>query len=347
MKKSFIIFLHVGYWFLYLLLVIMIVGALRFRMSPIPGFKEPLLNHPLFMMVTLPNIFAFYGCYTWVFSNFLKKNRPVLLVGACILVAVISASIGCVALFIKHEALRSLFYQSDEIVSFISVMSLIALVHGGIALIIRGFIAWYENLKINEALTKKNFEMEMTLIKSKLDPHFLFNTINNIDVLIGKDAVKASDFLNKLSDILRFMLYETKTESISLQKEWEYLEKYIELQKIRSANPSFVEYSIEGNIENVMIAPMTLIPFVENAFKHGEKVKSDKAIVIKLSIENNTIHFECKNKYLPNFKEKNEYNGLGNELIHKRLLLLYPNRHTLVQKIENEIFSIQLSISNE
>jgi two-component system, LytTR family, sensor kinase len=192
--------------------------------------------------------------------------------------------------------------------------------------------------------SKKNFDVEMALVKSQINPHFLFNTINNIDILIEKDAPMASSYLNKLSDIMRFMLYETKSEQIPLQKEWAYLEKYIELQKIRMANPDAVRYSLEGNVENVFIAPMIFIPFVENAFKYAEGVKENKTIHIKILIQNGVISFCCENKYKKIAFAKNEFGGLGNDLIIKRLELLYPNKHTLEIKDENDLYQVKLQI---
>ena len=128
-------------------------------------------------------------------------------------------------------------------VTVIIVMTFIGLICGIVALVIKGFITWFNEIKLKEALKEKNHEMEMALIKSQLDPHLLFNTINNIDALILKDAVAASDYLNKLSDIMRFMLYETKPDKILLSKEIEYIEKYIALQKIRTANRNYVHFT--------------------------------------------------------------------------------------------------------
>ncbi len=192
---------------------------------------------------------------------------------------------------------------------------------------------------------KKNFDVEMALIKSQIDPHFLFNTINNIDILIEKDASKASSYLNKLSDIMRFMLYETKTDKIPLQKEWAYVEKYIELQKIRIANPNAVVYGLEGSVENVTIAPMIFIPFVENAFKYSESIKADKAIFIKIKVEKNNIAFECNNHFSNDAFAKKEFSGLGNDLITKRLSLMYGDKHTLQISNENDLYKVKLHIT--
>ena len=157
----------------------------------------------------------------------------------------------------------------------------------------------------------------MALVKAQLDPHFLFNTINNIDVLILKNATKASEYLNKLSDIMRFMLFETKPTSIKLAKEVEYIEKYIELQKIRTANTRYVNFAIDGNPDERMIAPMVFIPFIENAFKHVTNKKLENAININIRIEDTFVQLACENKFDRHRKVQNGSNGLGNDLIKK------------------------------
>ena len=151
-------------------------------------------------------------------------------------------------------------------------------------IIIKGFITWFEEIQVKEALQLKNLSTELDLIKSQLDPHFLFNTINNIDTLLLNSPELASQYLNKLSDILRFMLFETKTDKIPLSKEIAYIEKYIELQKIRTSNSNFVNLAIKGDISNHTIPAMLFIPFIENAFKHVSNKKTDNAINITLEI---------------------------------------------------------------
>jgi two-component system LytT family sensor kinase len=162
--------------------------------------------------------------------------------------------------------------------------------------------------------------------------------------MITKDPAKASVYLNKLSDIMRFMLYETKAESISLSKELTYIEKYVELQKIRTSNLSYVNYTINGDAGDLMIAPMLFIPFIENAFKHTENKKLEDAININIDIIKEKIVFACENRITEESQNKSDINGLGNELIEKRLKLLYPNKHTLEVSNKDQIYSVKLTI---
>ncbi len=224
------------------------------------------------------------------------------------------------------------------------LLFLIALVNGVMGFVLKGFVTWYSDLKLMEELNKKNYEMELALVKNQINPHFLFNTINNIDVLIMKDAAQASAYLNKLSDIMRFMLYETKTEKIPLSKELTYIEKYIDLQKIRTSNTNYVNYKVEGDADDLLIAPMLFIPFIENAFKHAENKKLDNAVNIKINISKEMITFECENKFNEGASNNDEQSGLGNELIAKRLQLLYPNKHTLDVSNKNQTYYVKLVV---
>ena len=210
----------------------------------------------------------------------------------------------------------------------------------------RTFIEWIKDRKIRAELEQDKLTSQLELLKSKINPHFLFNTINNIDVLIQKDSVKASEYLNKLSDIMRFMLYETKTEKITLEKELSYIEKYIELQRIRTTNANYVKYEVSGSSGNLLIEPMLFIPFIENAFKHAENKKIENAIRISFNIENDKIKFECENAYSLDSQLKPEHSGLGNDLIQRRLALLYPYKHSMEIINKDGIYKVTLVLSS-
>jgi LytS/YehU family sensor histidine kinase len=226
----------------------------------------------------------------------------------------------------------------------ITATAVINLITGTLALSIKGFVTWLSEIRLKELLKEKNYEMEMALVKSQLDPHLLFNTINNIDALILKDAAKASNYLNKLSGIMRFILYETKTDLILLHKEVEYLEKYIALQKIRTSNQHYVKFSVTGVMGNKLIAPMVFIPFIENAFKHTNNKKIENAITIDIIVNDENIRLVCANKFEPGAKIQQPDSGLGNELIKKRLELLYKGKHSLRVNNNGELYTIDLMI---
>ena len=306
----------------------------------------------LFLFAFSPSIITFYGCYFLVFPKYLQQKRIPLAVIYGILIS-IGASI-MVYILMRYLIESGQLMDMDKggingrstAIRTIMVMSFIASISGIVAMVIKGFITWVDEIKLKEELKWKNHETEMALVKAQLDPHFLFNTLNNIDVLLLEDAEKASNYLNKLSDILRFMLYETKTETILLEKEIEYIEKYIELQKIRTSNANYINFQITGTPGNKTIAPMVFIQFIENAFKHSTNKKIDHTIQVQLFIEKEVIRFVCKNKFDPKRKLKQESNGLGNELIQRRLNLIYPEKHILELSNHCNLYTVNLTIQN-
>jgi len=212
-----------------------------------------------------------------------------------------------------------------------------------IACLIKAFLNWYSDIFYKRQLEKKNLETELALLKAQINPHFLFNTLNNIDVLIEKDAKTASVYLKKLSDILRFMLYESPAEKIELSKEVEYIRKYIELQKIRTSNPDFVSFTVTGDLDKLQIAPMLFIPFIENAFKHCTNKKINNAVEIAITAHDNEIDFTCSNAFDQSDLPVQEHSGLGLELIRNRLNLLYKDHQLNIDKSNNR-FSVSLTI---
>jgi len=347
LKKSFVILLHIGYWILYLLLLLLFILFIEAGNIKTASQGQLRIFGMIKMMTSLtlvPGLIGFYSFYSLLFDRFLAKKRIMVLCIAGLAASIIAGVMGLAGTAIAGN--HNIFVNTDSsAIFFIGLfMTVLAIIHGIIALVMKGFINWYADIKVKEALQQKNFETELALVKSQLSPHFLFNTINNIDVLIEKDATKASVYLNKLSHIMRFMLYETKTELIPLQKEINYIEKYLDLQKIRTPNQNFIQYSTEGSSGSWMIAPMLFIPFIENAFKHSVNKKTNAAIVIKLTVNEQALEFFCNNHFgeLPD-ADTNE-GGLGNDLIEKRLQLLYPGKHQLLVTSENNIFKVHLTI---
>jgi two-component system, LytTR family, sensor kinase len=342
MKTAAVVFIHGGYWLLYLLLlsVIFAVAGMQSRKAP-PALPSLL---PLLVLCVAPNLAAFYAFYFLLFARFLARRKIFALVIFGAAVCLVSAFAGALLSLIFFGFEQAIFADAREFATLAASLFVIAAIHGGIALVIRGFISWYTEIKLKEALARRNFETELALIKSQINPHFLFNTINNIDVLIAKNPALASRYLNKLSDILRYMVYETKSEKISLATELDYIEKYLELQKIRTANPDYVSFEMTGAADNLKIAPMIFFPFIENAFKHTENKKNSSAIRIKISIEKDKLVFECENSYQPNVDKKQDFGGAGNELIKKRLELLYPERHRLETIDSGEIYRVKLTL---
>ena len=348
MKKIIILSLHAGYWTIYVLLILlfdMLISMMRHPVFSMRRFLYVFWHDPAGVFFLVPAIIGFYTFYTLLFSRFLKRKWLSLLLGSAAGTCICAAILTCLLL---RPVFGLDFLSGADNFRLVIIAGVIAMVNGILGLVIKGFVEWYGEIRLKEELNRKNNEMELELIKSQISPHFLFNTLNNIDVLIERDAVLASGYLNKLSDILRFMLYETKTEQIPLAKELGYIEKYIELQRIRTSNPQAIQYSVQGQTGQLMVEPMLFIPFIENAFKHADK-RVDKAIRIRFVLEPERIIFDCQNRYdavaADNPDNPAGHGGLGNSLIRKRLMLLYPDRHTLDIDMRNELYKATLTIN--
>jgi two-component system, LytTR family, sensor kinase len=351
MKKTGILLLHLGYWLMFLFVLLILYFFVFYVPSPASTTVHSVNSILRWfwlsgVIVLIPGIIAFYVFYQVLVPRYLSHKRlPAFLLSGLlvsILAALAGAAIASTPLVFGSRFLFGDGY--DSAFAILLIMSFAAFVNGIIGAVMKGFVTWYNELKLKESLTRKNYEMELNLVRSQINPHFLFNTINNIDILISKDATMASAYLNKLSDIMRFMLYETKTEHIALEKELAYIEKYIELQKIRSSNPDYVSYTVEGDPSGIFIAPLIFIPFIENAFKHTEYKKLANAIRIRIVIRPDLIDFFCENNFSQVMLPKSSAGGLGNALIEKRLQLLYPGNHTLSISKANQIYTVKLAI---
>ena len=355
MKKSIVLLIHIGFWVCYTLLILIILAVFYRSSSHLINQTARILNalKSVLLFATFPSFIAFYAYYFLLFPKYLQQKKIALSLIYGILISVSVALLGYILIryFIETGSLTDMDRGGKKgrstAVIVIGAMSIIATISGIIALVIKGFITWFNEIKLKELLKEKNHEMELALIKSKLDPHLLFNTINNIDTLILKDPVEGSIYLNKLSDIIRFMLYDTKADKISLSKEIEYIEKYIALQKLRTANENYVDFSVTGNIGSKQIAPMIFIPFIENAFKHANNKKLENAITVNIIIKDDTLQLLCENRFDSKLTlRETTYSGLGNELIQKRLNLIYPGNHTLEVNKTNDLYRVNLTINN-
>jgi two-component system LytT family sensor kinase len=354
MKKYFALLLNVGFWTCYFILIGILIALYNKSSPPAGDHVARMVNafKNLCLFAILPSAITYILYYFLLFPKYLQQRKFLSALFFGLLIAFGIAALS----YILHRYLieTGRVLDMDEGgrngrstgIKVIMVTTFIDLITGVIALSIKGFATWVSEIRLKELLKEKNHEMEMALVKSQLDPHLLFNTINNIDALILKDAVKASNYLNQLSGIMRFILYETKTDQILLYKEVEYLEKYIALQKIRTSNQNYVNFSVTGVMGNKLIAPMVFIPFIENAFKHTHNKKLENAITIDIFVNDDNIRLLCANKFDPRPSARQPDSGLGNELIRKRLDLLYKGKHSLRVDKTNELYIIDLMIPN-
>ncbi|MEQ8240714.1 MAG: sensor histidine kinase [Cyclobacteriaceae bacterium] len=211
------------------------------------------------------------------------------------------------------------------------------------AFFIRFTVDWFKNVRIRQQMETQQLKSELAMLRNQVNPHFLFNTLNNIDAMVYKVSAEASEAIMKLSGIMRYMLYESNVDYVPLKKEMDYIDSYFELQRMRIKNKTAL--SFHSNIGNyqLKIAPMIFIPFVENAFKHADF--NDLFISCHLTSSDHEVVFEMKNSVPSKSLQKDETGGIGLANVQRRLALIYPEKHHLEIAEEGSMYKVLLKIS--
>jgi two-component system LytT family sensor kinase len=201
---------------------------------------------------------------------------------------------------------------------------------------------WYSNHGKQKELEKEKITAELAFLKSQINPHFLFNTLNDIYALTYHKSEKAPDAVLKLSDLLRYMLKESEGKFADLKKEIDYLKNVIDLFQIGQKGSAAIEFKVDGEVDKQQIAPLILINFIENAFKHGVIDNPLWPIHIKIHIDLNGMDFFISNQKNKDYKDQTVGIGLVN--VKRRLELIYPHQHWLEIKDEADTFTVTLKI---
>jgi len=331
--------LHIFFWVAYLLFYTILYGFISGNFIDV--LLQSLFTLPIDMSITY---FAIY----YLIPKFLLKRYYALYLFTLVISMLMA---GAAERLLNHFYVYPFFYPSYIPANFpiftprffnmtISVYSVVIL-----ASAIKILKYWVEERHRRMDLEIQNQSSELALLRNQINPHFLFNTLNNIHTLILKDSDKAADALLKLSEIMRYMLYEANVDEVPLEKELEYVASYIDLQKLRLPNPEIVKYQVNCNANRISIAPMILIPFVENAFKHSKKNSSKDLIQIQINFFKNILFFSSTNQIKDKAIESFELaKGIGLKNVKRRLELLYPNRYTLKISSIEKIFEVQLTL---
>lgn len=218
---------------------------------------------------------------------------------------------------------------------------------GGIALSIKLLKYWYLQRKRTIEAEQQKTVAELKLLKAQLHPHFLFNTLNNLYSHTLEASPRSPEIVLKLSGLLRFMIYDSNVPKISLVKEIELLQNYISLEKLRYGDRLDLSISITGDIGRFQIAPLLLLPFLENTFKHGTSRQLETSwISLHLSMQGSTMYFKLVNSVDAD-EVKTRIGGLGLQNVRQRLELLYKQNHTLETVMLDEVFVVSLEINLE
>ncbi|WP_436514917.1 sensor histidine kinase [Ekhidna sp. To15] len=217
-----------------------------------------------------------------------------------------------------------------------------------LAIVIKWFKYWYREQKSNQQLVEEKLKAELNFLKAQVHPHFLFNTLNNLYALTLKKSKDAPEVVLKLSDLLNYMLYECTADQVLIEKEIKLLNDYISLEQIRYGDRLNISFNILGNAGGMRVAPLMLLPFVENSFKHGVSEEMDEAWVsIDLELKEEKLTLKVENSKSKHEERDDQFNykqGIGLKNVQRRLELLYPEKHSLEMHDSVDSFLIVLTL---
>ncbi|MEP4091239.1 histidine kinase [Reichenbachiella sp.] len=193
---------------------------------------------------------------------------------------------------------------------------------------------------------REKTNVELLHLQSQVNPHFFFNTLNNLYGLIEKDSKKAKDMVLKLSDMMRYSIYEGQKDWVILEDELEYIRNYIELHKVRYHKETDIKLNLHIQQEGIRVMPLLFIILLENAFKHGvENLRKEAYVHINLIASETEINFAIENNF--DINEQSEEPGIGLQNLERRLELVYPKRHTFSHTATNNIYKAQLTLKSK
>ncbi|MBA4851259.1 sensor histidine kinase [Emticicia sp. BO119] len=338
MQKKFQIQLwmfHVGFWLTYLLAT---------------GYTFLNLMSPEDVSVRLTVNFILhflFGYINWLYCipRYFLKEKFILyfVVTILILVGFITTRVLLEQQFLSNAILETRIQNKPQMqVSLISLSYLMIWVLSSLFRLLDDRI---KSIRVESRLRQAQLEAELKFLKSQINPHFLFNTLNNIYSLVYLKSDEGAPMLLKLSGILRYMLYESDIPKVPVQKEINYLKDCIDLHILNPKDRPKVQFEVKNESTNVMIEPLLFINFLENSFKHSSLSKPDGFIRIRLYITDKLIEFTIENSTLENTDRKDKVGGIGLQNIRQRLELIYPGKHSLEVRKTKESFAVKLKIT--
>jgi hypothetical protein len=297
----------------------------------------------LFLLYPAINISLFYINFLVYIPNFLDKKRYWAYTLFIIVTIIIYgfAKYGTGLLFKGYVLVR----EKGQVITFASYfLSTVftSIIFVFLSTVLKFTTDWFLNERIQHDLENQRLSAELAFLKSQINPHFLFNSLNSIYSLAYQRSETTPEAILKLSEIMRYMLYECNDNKVDLSKELQYLHNYIDLQKIRFGNKAFIDFKVMGNVTNQQIVPLLLIAFIENAFKHGVANDVTSPIKLLINVDESKLHFFIQNK--KHTHNRDASGGIGLNNVRRRLNLLYPERYTLNIRDEADSYTCELSI---
>lgn len=330
--------IHVAAWLGYLLLQVLALD--RFEHRYLPNLLSALAQLPAQLLFTYVSLY-------WLIPTYLLTQRYVRF-GILTLIALLMGGVlyweGTYYLYFVPFAPARLAQESPLDVGYMLLCAFYLLCTSGLLIAFYMIRYGIRQQRLNQQLVIANQAVELKSLKDQINPHFLFNTLNNLYGLTSQNPQKAGEVVMRLSQLMHYMLYEGNLASVPLRKEITYLENYLELERIRYGDGLHLSFIVTGPTERVQMAPLLLLPFVENAFKHGlSRQLSDAWLQIQLTVSDEELVFKVENSK-PISPVSAPVTGLGLPNVAKRLALIYPDRHRLRQLDGGDSFLTTLTL---
>ncbi len=332
---------HVLFWLGYLLIKIFIVEFFREDFGVV--LLVELISLPLKMFLVYVLIFLLIPRYL--------LNKHYLEFAAWLVILVVFAAFArrVMDIYITYPISMLYFDKADFWdlgTAFRNLVFVYPVVGLGTAIYLMSH--WIKDYQMRTQLQQEKLQAELKYLKAQVHPHFLFNTINNIYSLSLDQSPKTSQALLELSDLLSYMLYECNVDRISLKKEIELIENYINLERLRYSDRLELQFKVKGDLDTVKVAPLILLPFVDNCFKHGAGDSIAECFVhFNLKVENQKMLLELRNSVAEVSADPGGKSGIGLSNVKKRLEREYPGQYQLSINQTDETFEVKLTIDLE
>ena len=341
---------HLLFWLAVFLYHVMRVGLMMPEVSSALALRA-LLNYSLTWGV-IPNVFVSYLVAYYLVPKYFNRQRYIAFsFSIMLLVVMLVANVLFRNYLDLNPRVRSAIGLSGGLAFFYNFRPGIIRVFGNPPLICCLFLSikilknWHLGQVESETLAKENASAELQLLKAQIHPHFLFNTLNNIYSFSLNQSPQATTLVRKLSGMLGYMINECDEKLVSLEKELKLIQDYMGLEKVRYGKRLDMQVEIHGDFENKLIAPLLMIPFVENSFKHGtSQMLQHPWIKLEITTVNDQLFFRLSNSK-PSLSHANKQNkGIGLTNVQKRLHLVYPGKHQLDISETDDRFTVNMQI---
>jgi two-component system, LytTR family, sensor kinase len=334
MKQRWQIFWHVFFWVFMTSFFVFLAQS---------NSKLGTVDLMLIILFVVIDLSLFYLNYLVLIPNFLDKKRYGVYAISIIFTLILYGlgKYGVALIFKQHVLMR----PKEEVIgfgAFFLTTTFTNLFFLFLSTVLKFTVDWFLNERIQRDLENQRLSAELAFLKSQINPHFLFNSLNSIYSLAYQRSETTPEAILKLSEIMRYMLYECNDNKVDLVKELQYLQNYIDLQKIRFGDKAFIDFKIVGKIENQQIVPLLLIAFIENGFKHGVANNPLTPIRLLIDVDEGHLHFYMQNKKHTN--NRDEMGGIGLNNVKRRLNLLYPGKYNLEINDETDTYTVELSL---